>query len=307
MTYASGDDRPSVNERRELAREKAKNIRTRHKKKERRNRAILQSGLVVVALAVIAVVALVIFNQIRPPSPGPLNMLSDGIQVGEDFVATPTAAIQPKEEPVPTVRDEDSDVIAITVYLDYHCIICSDFEAANSEQVATWLDSGAATMEIHPIALLNSQSQGTQYSSRSANAAACVANYDPNRFYDYNQALFANQPEEDSTGLTDAQLFEQATAVGVASPSLIENCINDQKFKSWVKDATDRALDGPIADSDIDAVTGTPTVLVNGLKYTGAPDDAVAFSAFVLQAAGQNFSNENRVEVTPTPTPTSEG
>jgi hypothetical protein len=46
-------------------------------------------------------------------------------------------------------------------------------------------------------------------------------------------------------------------------------------------------------------------VIVNGNEYEGAPNDSVAFSAFMVRAAGTSF-NENSTS-TPTPTPSAEG
>ncbi len=43
-------------------------------------------------------------------------------------------------------------------------------------------------------------------------------------------------------------------------------------------------------------------MIVNGHVYEGAPNDSVAFSAFMVRAAGTSF-NENSTS-TPTPSPT---
>ncbi len=308
MTYGGAEDgNLSKNERREAARKKAKALRDQHRKKDRRNRYLLQGGLIVGALAIVVLV-LVLVNTVRPPSPGPLNMLSDGIKIGQGLKAVPTPALRADQEPVPNVIDATSDVIDIQIYVDYFCPFCKLFEQTNSEQIESWLDLDAASVEIHPIAILNPNSQGTQYSTRSANAAACVANYSPDSYWSVNTALFANQPKERTQGLTDDQLVDIVTDAGVSSSSVIEECIRDQDFKQWVQAATLRALEGPIPNAKNDLVAdnkvgGTPTVLVNGVKYKGGVDDADAFAAFVVQAAGASFTEESATS-TPTPTPT---
>jgi nucleoid-associated protein YgaU len=68
--------------------------------------------------------------------------------------------------------------------------------------------------------------------------------------------------------------------------------VTEQTFASWVGGATDRALTGPLPNSDVRAVTGTPTVLVNGVSYTGAFDDAAAFEEFVLTEAADLDDDE---------------
>jgi len=299
----NSDDTDAVStERRDLARDKAKVLREQHKKTERRGRLFLRGGIVVAILAIIAIIALLIVNAIRPASDGPLNMLSDGIQFGEKSVVTSTDALAPGATPVANVPAADSEVITIDVYYDYLSPESGQFVTANTEQIQSWLDSGAATYEVHPVSLLNSHSQGTRYSTRAANAAACVANYDPEKFIAYNSALFTDQPADASTGLSDEELLERAKTAGVQSLGSIESCIEDGRFRTWVGEATDRALAGPIpnvADDGIKLIVDTPTVLVNGLEYTGAAGDALAFSAFVVQAAGTQFNESS----TPTPTP----
>ena len=140
--------------------------------------------------------------------------------------------------------------------------------------------TGAATLEIHPISILDRLSSGTEYATRAANAAACVANVEPDSFLAFNTAMFANQPAENTTGMTDAELTSLVGAAGVASTD-VAACIADQTYSGWVGASTQRALDGPIPNSDIEQVKGTPTVLVNGVQYTGSNADAAAFEAFV--------------------------
>ncbi|HEY0259387.1 MAG TPA: thioredoxin domain-containing protein [Lacisediminihabitans sp.] len=299
---ASGDDRLSRNERRESARQKARALREEQKKKERRNRVFLQGGLVVLLLAIITVVGLIVINGVRPPSPGPLNMLSDGVKIGQGFKATPTAALEPDAKPVPSATNPP-DVIDIQIYIDYQCPICGTFEATNSDQIKTWLKTGAATEEIHPIAILDNQSLGAKYSTRAANAAACVANYSPNDFFDYNAALFSHQPEENTTGLTDAQLIKLAKQVKPKKVDSISSCITGQKFKTWVTAATNRATTGPIAKTNVSKIQGTPTVIINGVKYQGAIGDKKAFAAAVVKAAGDTFTKDPTVTSSPSPSP----
>jgi len=301
MTYGNpGSSRQSKNERREAAREKSKVLRDQQRKKEKRGKVVLQGSVIIAALAILAVVTLVIMNSVKPASPGPRNMLSDGILIGEGFTATPTAALEAGDDPVPNVRDESSDVIRIQMYVDYFCPICGSFEEANGDQLSTWIETGAADVEIFPMAILDRASQGTKYATRAANAAACVADSSPDQYYAYNTVLFENQPEEGTEGLTDAELISLTKEAGVTNAGTIATCITDQKFKNWVADARSRAQNEPVPNSDVESVVGTPTVIVNGVKYTGALNDAKAFSAFVVQAANTEF-NENP---TPTPTPT---
>lgn len=304
MTYGtSGGDRFSKNERREAAREKAKTLRDQQRKKEKRSRLILQGSLILVVVAFAAGISLILMNSVRPPAPGPRNMLSDGILIGESFTATSTPALQPGDEPVPNVRDEESDLISIQIFVDYLCSVCGAFEEANQEQIAAWIESDGATLEIFPHAILDRYSQGTKYSTRAANAAGCVADFSPNQFYAFNSILFENQPDEGTSGLSDEELIGLAEQAEVEKASSIASCITDQTFAGWVADARERNQVGPIPNSNVTTVTGTPTVIVNGLQYTGALNDSSAFAAFVVQAANASFNEKSSPTPTPTPAP----
>ena len=300
-----GDSRLSKNERRGAAREKARIKRTEQKKKDKRTKLFLQGGVGLALIAIVAVIALVLVNSNKPVGPGPQNFASDGIQLSQGFIATPTAALDADADPIPSVVDEESGVLDIQMYVDYLCPICGAFEQANGEYIESLVENGAATLEVHPITILDRLSQGQRYSSRTVNAVACVADSSPNDFYSYHSALLSEevQPAENTTGLNDDELIALLDTVGVENVGAVTECIQDESFKSWVSNSTARALSGPIPNSDIAQVTGTPTVLVNGVKYEGAVNDLAAFQAFVIQAAGDNFNESSTPTPTPTPTP----
>ena len=296
-----GQPAASATQPRDEAREKAKTIREQHRKQEKKTRLIIQGTVLLFSVAIVGIVAIILVNGIRPDGPGPLNMRSDGIVIGEGFAAEQTAATRAGADPLPTARDADSNVITIDLYVDYFCKICGAFEEANGEQIATLVESGAATLEIHPLAVLDRVSQGTKYSTRSANAAACVANFSPDAYYAFHTALFDNQPEENTPGLTDKQLADLATKAKATRMASITDCITEQRFKTWVAEAKDRALTGPIPNADVDAVETPPTIIVNGVRYTGAANDADAFAKFVLQAAGTTFNEDAAPSPSPSP------
>jgi protein-disulfide isomerase len=301
----SREAQPTKNRRRQEAREKARLHREQQKRRDRRGRYALQGGLALVIIAVITTVGLIIWNGVQPAGPGPANMASDGIHIGEGFKATQTEALESDAEPVPTQTDENGTV-DIRVYVDYLCLFCKLFEETNSEQLEGYLETGAATVEIHPLAVLTSRSQGTQYSLRAANAAACVANYAPDNFWTFNSLLFENQPAEQTSGLLDSEILDIAKDAGVPTTDAMTECVTDQRYKSWVNAATDRVLAAEIPNSNIDEVDGTPIVIVNGKQYRGALDDESEFAAFVLAQSSNEASSGGTDgesgESTPAPT-----
>ena len=299
-TGGPSDGSPSKNKRRDAARVKAKALRVSQKKKDRRNRVFLQGGIGIAAIAIVVLVAVIIVNSIKPAGPGPKNMASDGALIGEGMVTALTPALPPDAKPRPSEPDPTGAVANIRIYVDYLCPLCGDFEDANIEQIAQWVDTGAATVEIHPVAILTSKSAGTKYSLRAANASACVANYSPDDFFAFSSALFVDQPDETSPGRSNEEIKAVVTAAGVSTArSSIDACIDEGTYESWVKAATDRALEGPIPNSSMKSIIGTPTILVNGKPYTGSLNDPKEFASFVQVALGETYST-----ATPTPTPT---
>lgn len=307
---STSNPRPSKNEKRDAAREKARKLREEQRKKERRNKFILQGSLIVVVLAVVAVVAVVISTAIKPPAPGPLNMLSDGVKIGQGFQTERTGSLMPDKEPVPSASNASSDVLDIRVYVDYMCPYCGGFEAANAAQIKQLVSDGAATLEIHPVAILDRLSMGTKYSTRAANALACVANYSPDKAFDFSAILFENQPEENTAGLDDDTLIGFAKQVGVDHLKEITSCIKSQEFASWVGSATERFSNDPLPGVAAQpGQKGTPTIYVNGQLYQYSLDpstgafDPQEFSSFLVQVLGSNYSDKTQPSPSPSPTP----
>jgi len=260
-------------------------MRAEEAARKRRRRWITQGSVILGTLAVVTVIALVVIGGTKSAA-GPLNMLSDGLLVtgdGTSTSATTTAALAADADPVATTPATDGTVSIVT-YVDYLCPYCGQFETTNAEQITAMVTAGTATLEVHPLSILDNASLNTEYSTRSANAAACVANYAPDAFLAVNTALFASQPEENTTGLSDDDLIALVTSAGAGSDD-IAACITGGTFEDWVAAETQRALDGPLPNTEVDAVTGTPTVLVNGELYSGSLTDAAEFADFVSTVA----------------------
>jgi len=283
--------------RRDQAREHAREMREAERKRKVRNGWFIKGG-VGLALIAAAVITILVFNNVRQaeieaatPKPGPANMISDGILLTGDgtgsIVAVPTAAIPADGTPTPTDPTAYPDTVNIVTYIDLFCPVCQAFEQANSEQINNWVSAGVATLEVHPISILDNRSAGTRYASRAANAMACVANYQPNVFYQATTAMYASQPAEGTAGLTNDEIASVLTSAGVTEPKVSE-CITDETFKQWVTAATQRT-GSPLPNSDVAGVSGTPTVLVNGYQYTGTLNDAAAFSEFVGAVASGSY------------------
>jgi protein-disulfide isomerase len=298
MSNVMSGSRPSKNERRDAAREKAREQRAAQQRREKRNRMLLQTGIGVVVLAIIAVVSIVLVNAIRPPGPGPRNMASGGISIQAGGKAVPTGALAAGANP-PAPPAAPSGLVTIRAYEDFGCPYCKQFEDANSAQIAKLVQQGKAVLQIFPVSILDNSFLGTKYSTRSANAAAAVADRSPNQFLAYHKLLYANQPKEGTSGLSDEKLIAFAKQAKVTDLAAITKAIRDHTYFPWVADSTKRFLDGNLKGTNVKTVTGTPVIVVNGKQYTGSITDPNAFTQAILQT--------DTYTPTPTPSPSAKG
>jgi protein-disulfide isomerase len=151
--------------------------------------------------------------------------------------------------------------VTVAIYFDYLCPACGAFEEANGEELDRLLAEGAVTVELRPIAFLDHLSDGTEYSTRAANALATVADGAPEHAWALHRALYAAQPAEGGPGLTDAELEELAVEAG--APADVAATFAERRFDDWVAERTKRAF--------ADGIEGTPTIVVDGEIFTGDP------------------------------------
>lgn len=199
--------------------------------------AIWVSVGVVAALVVVAVLVVTLNNQAVDPEPGQTPSASN-IDAG-------TGAI---------LVGEADDTLG--TYIDFMCPVCNQFEEVYGGEISSLVDDGSITLAIHPISILDSRSQGTDFSTRAANAMYCVAVADAEASLPFMNAMFANQPQEGTPGLTDEEILQIAGSAGVTG---IESCVNDGVYADYVTAMTEDTPVQPGANG-----IGTPTITVNG-------------------------------------------
>ncbi|GAB2830268.1 DsbA family protein [Microbacterium insulae] len=199
--------------------------------------AIWVSVGVVAALVVVAVLVVTLNNQAVDPEPGQTPSASN-IDAG-------TGAI---------LVGEADDTLG--TYIDFMCPVCNQFEEVYGGEISSLVDDGSITLAIHPISILDSRSQGTDFSTRAANAMYCVAVADAEASLPFMNAMFANQPQEGTPGLTDEEILQIAESAGVTG---IESCVNDGVYADYVTAMTEDTPVQPGANG-----IGTPTITVNG-------------------------------------------
>jgi protein-disulfide isomerase len=222
---------------------------------QRRRTAILVSLVVVAVLAIAAVTGIALYrSQSTTPatSATPKGGTATGIVVG------PAAA-----------------PVTLDVYLDFQCPACKQFEETSGPTLDRYVAAGTVKIVYHPVAFLDPYSSGARYSTRASAASACAA--DAGVFPAYVRALYANQPPEGGTGLTDDQLVELGRQAGATSADFA-TCVTSHRYEPWTARVTEAASKA--------GVNQTPTVLVDG-KPVEVPTTANVVAAIEAAARRQ--------------------
>lgn len=276
----ANESRLSKAERTAQAREKARAIREEQLKKEKRNKLLVGWGIVVAVVVIIAVVAYVVIGNVQNNAPvadqgptpangnvhGGITLLANTEVVKSEpatvNVADVPAPLETKPATVtaPGAEAEAGKPVKVVAYIDFICPVCKQFETAYGESLTNLRNEGKISVEYRALGFLDRQST-TNYSSRAANAAACVVNSSPEKYAEFFNLLFERQPAEGGAGISDNDLKKMATEIGAAN---IDSCIDSKQFRPWVKVATQEAA--------AIGVTGTPTVFIDGKQWDGRSD-----------------------------------
>ncbi|WP_449281670.1 DsbA family protein [Leucobacter sp.] len=310
--------RPSKNERRAEAREQARLAREQEKKREKRNRLFLQGGIVLGVLAILAVVALILTQTMKPAGPGPQNMASGAAIFTKDLKVVESAALQPGEDRQAPEVDRKQLPLDVTIYVDYMCPACGNFEQQYGTMLENYVGSGDIELGVYPINFLDGQSLGTKYSTRAANLFSCVVEEQPDVAFNVHNTLLSAevQPTEGTTGLTDDQLLEQAEAAGAELTTELRQCVKDVRFGSFISSnyktvsedgilglAKGAQLVGDPNTGELQSADGpqrlrsTPTVIVNGQQWVAGRDgDLEAYLLKVKSEIEGNGSDSDQAD-----------
>lgn len=196
----------------------------------------------------------------------PANTINDGWTVTASGVSTATP--YPAEQ---AYTEQEVPEKNLTMYIDYDCPSCGTFERNNGEQIQNWLEDGTLdSISIHPMAFVS------EYSLQAFNAMSCVADRNPASLLETHMALMTNQPG--GVGMDEDTLTELLRDAGnPVDDAEFAACVETEAFTPFIESATMRAQQGPLpaaADANL-KVEGTPTILINGQRYSGDPTPAV--------------------------------
>ncbi|HEX2284258.1 MAG TPA: thioredoxin domain-containing protein [Mycobacterium sp.] len=149
----------------------------------------------------------------------------------------------------------------LSLYEDFLCPACRNFEQQFGPTVSKLIDSGAVAADYYMVSILDRQGDG--YSTRASNAAYCVADQSTDAFRRFHAALYAQQPPEGVGPFPDnARLTEVARQAGAAGD--VPECINGGRYDEMAK--------GLAAATNVNS---TPTIRINGEDYDPSTPDAL--------------------------------
>ena len=211
---------------------------------DRKRNLAIQIGLtsIVVIFAVVLVGYIVLSNDKKPASGE-----TKSIRVTSSKLLTKEGGSDPKA--------------VLSIYEDFLCPACGNFERQFGPTVSNLIDSGAVAADYYMVAILDRQGDG--YSSRASNAGYCVADESTDAFRRFHAALYAQQPEEGVGPFPDnARLIEVARQAGVAGK--VPDCINSGRYTQMAQGLADAA-----------GISSTPTIKINGEEYSPTTPDAL--------------------------------
>jgi protein-disulfide isomerase len=134
--------------------------------------------------------------------------------------------------------------VTVTLYEDFHCPHCADFEEEFGPTLTAAQQRGQVQIALYPMSFIDSGSVS------AANAMACAAEAGfGNAYY---LGLFANH----TLPWTRDQLVDLAGKVGGTATPAFTSCVTNQSHLSWVE-----SINTAAAEKGVDS---TPTMFLGG-------------------------------------------
>jgi len=214
---------------------KRQELREKHKKQQKQQRLII---IIMVVIGAVLISGALILPNLKP--------------VGSITQITPRAISAAVN--LTTMGKTDAPV-KVDVWEDFQCPACKQYSQQVEPQVITnYVETGKVFYTFHHFPFIDSQVT-TKESHQAANASMCAAAQ--GKFWDYHDMLFANWEGENLGFFNDKRLIAFAQTLSLNMTDF-NTCFNKNQYQVEIeKDYTDGINKG---------VTGTPTVLVNGVQ-----------------------------------------
>lgn len=225
---------------------RAEQMRKERERADKRQRNVITIAIVAVVVVLVGVAAYGI-KQTSDDNKDESNVVQPANTTDDYGVAyTPEVAGA-------TVPD-GAEPVEVELYEDFQCPACEAFEAVSGGFLKEQVEAGAISLVYKPYSFLDRASRN-EYSSRATNVAMCVlGEAGVEKYVEFHDYLYANQPAEGTAGPEDDELIDAAADLGVTG---IDACVDQGRHLKWIEEAKEAATE----DRD---VSGTPTVYIAG-------------------------------------------
>lgn len=193
----------------------------------------------VIAVALVAVGVIALLNR-QPANPDPTRDVSMDKSLGLETAP-----------------------VVVVEFADFQCPFCKQFAEGPQAQLKTeYIDGGRVRFAFRHLAFIGEESQWAAEASECAN--------EQGRFWEYHDRLYAEQGAENSGALARDHLKRFAADLELDTAGFNE-CLDSSRYRDKVAQE--------IREAQIRRLTGTPSLLVNGVLVPNGADYQVLKAA----------------------------
>lgn len=217
--------------------------------RERRRRERIRNQILVVVL-VIAGALLVAFALVLPT----VQRLIDKANATE--IPVTTVATRIFNSPVDgTSLGDPNAPVRLDTWEDFQCPACVGFSQSVIPQIiAAYVDTGVVYYTFHNYPFIDDSSASSE-SDQAANAAMCASEQE--RFWDYQEILFANWNGENQGAFADERLVRFAEVLQLDMDAF-NACFEENRYQAKINQ--------DYAAGQAAGAQGTPFITVNGVR-----------------------------------------
>lgn len=167
--------------------------------------------------------------------------------------------------------ENNGEPVRVTVFQDYDCVHCAQFETQYGDEIEELVKSGKITLEVRNLTFLDASSPSF-YSARANNVAFAVAEQvSSEQFLEFQKEIFSYQG---TGGLSNEELVDIASKYGAD----VQGAVSDNTWRPFVNVVT--------MESSTNGISGTPTIFADGEQFTASD-----FSSWINQKIDAKESN----------------
>jgi protein-disulfide isomerase len=171
----------------------------------------------------------------------------------------------------------------LKVYEDFRCPICKELEESSGKTIQQLADDGTYKIEYHLAAFLD-DGLGGKGSKTALAAAGAALNEGVDKFKQFHDVLYANQPEEKVDGFGDVNhILDLAAKVPGLKTDAFTKAVTEGTYLPWASKVADAFQSS--------GVQGTPTLTLDGKQLNvfteqHQPVTPDQYTALVRQSIG---------------------